>query len=184
MSTAVVNHVPGMICNSGKKLYAFGKDSTGLIAYQFNQQGFRSNQDFDFVPSYAFFGCSLVFGVGVDHSSLFSSFFPNSQNYGLAGNYTNHDIMFVLENFLKSNFYNNHTRISVVWHQRDADCLSEFYKKLQNFEIIHFFCGQPLNQPRCYPTPWQLDTDVSGTHPGIKTHKTISKILCALFNQL
>jgi hypothetical protein len=183
MPTPVINHVPGMISNVGKSLHAFGKDSTGQIEYKFNQQGFRSLEDFDWVPAYAFFGCSLVFGIGVDQRDVFSSSFPGSQNYGLAGKYDNHDIMLVLDNFLKSDLCNDNTHMAVFWHQRDGLDLSDFYDQLQNYQILHFFCGTPLDRPRCYSVPKQLDSDVSQTHPGPKTHKTISKILCALFDQ-
>jgi hypothetical protein len=183
MSAQVLNHVPEMRVNQGKILSSFGKDSSGLITYQFNQQGFRGNQDFDSVPAHAFFGCSLVFGIGVDQQHIFSSQFDASHNYGLAGKYDNHDVMQVLENFLASDLYNGNTHMAVVWHSRDSDCLSEFYDRLQNHRITHFYCGTPLDQPRCYAVPPQLDQDVSRSHPGPKTHLMFGKMLCALFGQ-
>ena len=70
MPTPILNHVPGMIKNQGQIIESFGKDCTGQINYQFNQQGFRGILDFDFMPEYAFFGCSLVFGKKHFHICL------------------------------------------------------------------------------------------------------------------
>jgi hypothetical protein len=183
MSTEVVNHVSGMVKNLGKKLHSFGKDSTGLVTYQFNQQGFRNHRDYEFIPDYAFFGCSLVFGVGVDYEKIFPTLFTNSHNYGLAGHYDNHDIMQILKKFTASDLCGSRTQIAVVWHSRDSDCLPQFYDQLKDLNITHFYCGEPLPLPRCYRFPRQLDQDVSGTHPGLKTHLAFSKMLCAIFDR-
>jgi len=183
MSAQVLNHVPGMLEFRGQTLTQFGKDTTGLISYPFNQQGFRSPTDFDRAPDHAFFGCSLVFGVGVDQQHIFPSLFENSHNYGLAGNYDNHDVMTVLEQFVASGFYNDQTRMAVIWHSRDSDCLPEFYDRLRQYNIVHFYCGTPLVQPRCYACPPQMDQDVSQSHPGPRTHLLISRMLCAVFDQ-
>ena len=183
MSATVVNHVSGMLQNSGKTLRVFGKDQTELVSYQFNHQGFRSTNDFDFVPDHAFFGCSLVFGIGVDQNQTFPYLFNNSHNYGLAGTYDNHDIMTVLEKFLSSSVFSLQTKIAVVWHSRDSECLEQFYDRLKDYNIEHFYCGTPLTQQRCYAFPRQLDQDVSGTHPGPKLHKVFSRMLCDIFNQ-
>jgi len=184
MSKYVTNHVPGMISLSGKTVNKFGKDTTGLIKYRFNQQGFRSFDDYNTPPDYAFFGCSLVFGVGVDVDYIFANKFKNKHNYGLAGNYNNHDVMIVLEKFLESDFYSPQTKIAVVWHSRDSDCLEQFYHRLYQSNIVHFYCGIPLPFSRCFAFPRQLDRDASGTHPGPRTHLIFSKMLCATFDQL
>ena len=73
MPTRVTNHVYGMIQHKGQTINQFGLDQTGTINYQFNQQGFRAPIDFDFIPNYAFFGCSLVFGIGVSREYTFPS---------------------------------------------------------------------------------------------------------------
>lgn len=183
MSEYVINHVPGMIELAGKTVDKFGKDQTGQIQYSFNRQGFRSSVDYCNSPDYAFFGCSLVFGVGVDQQHLFSALFNNSHNYGLAGEYNNHDVMTVLKTFLMSDLYHCTTNIAVVWHSRDSDCLPEFYNQLRDYNIKHFYCGTSLKQPQCYRFPPQQDQDVSDTHPGPKTHHMFSKMLWDLFDQ-
>jgi len=181
MSTGIINHLDHMIQQRGQTLSTFGKDSTGKISYQINDQGFRGAKNFDVAPDYAFFGCSLVFGIGVPEKQTFPYLFENSQNYGLAGQYNNHDVMQVLEKFLQSDLYNNKTHVAVVWHARDSDCLEDFYFKLKSYNIIHFFCGKPLNYQNCYPAPPNQDFDVSGTHYGINSHRILWKTLCALF---
>jgi hypothetical protein len=183
MPTAILNNVSGMRQHQGRSIKKFGKDCTGLVTYHFNKQGFRGNKDFDFVPDYAFFGCSLVFGIGVTQENIFPSFFERSHNYGLAGNYDNHDIMQVMQNFLSSDLYHKDTHIAVVWHERDQDSLLDFYRNLSGYKIQHFYCGTGLSEPRCHSFPLQLDHDVSSSHPGPKTHKMFSKMLCALFDR-
>lgn len=183
MPTPILNHVPGMIKNQGQIIESFGKDCTGQINYQFNQQGFRGILDFDFMPEYAFFGCSLVFGIGVTEKETFPYLFDRSQNYGLAGSYNNRDVMTVLETFLKSDLYSNQTKIAVVWHSRDAECLKDFYLKLKSYNIIHFYCGERLPHDNCYVTPVNADYDVSGTHYGRKSHRLLWKTLYYLFQQ-
>lgn len=183
MSTAIVCPVPDMQLCRGTRVKNFGKDCTGSVSYDFNHQGFRGNRDFDFVPDYAFFGCSLVFGIGVDQSQLFCSQFNNFHNYGLAGAYDNHDINQVLTDFLRSELYDSSTHMAVVWHSRDSECLPEFHAQLEPYPIQHFFCGDPLQAPGCYRFIGQRDLDVSGTHPGPRTHFVFGRILCALFDQ-
>jgi len=172
-----------MIEKQGTCTNSFGLDNTGVIQYQFNQQGFRASKDFDFVPDYAFFGCSLVFGIGVPENLTFPYLFENSQNYGLAGSYSNADVMIVLENFLQSGLYRDSVKIVVVWHKRQDELLSEYYQQLKDLDIIHFFCGPVLPYKHCYKTPANQDSDVSGTHPGIKSHKFICKALNSLFHR-
>jgi|TARA_R110001606_G_C15301675_1_gene642665 hypothetical protein len=185
VSVVILNQVNGMLTHQNCVLSSFGKDQTNLITYQFNQQGFRNNLNFNFVPDHAIFGCSLVFGIGVPDHEIFPSMFENSQNYGLAGNYDNHDVMAALEQFLSSDLYSKQTKIAVVWHSRDSECLEEFYLKLINYDsIVHFYCGQKLPNNNCYSYPSNLDLDVSGSHPGPRSHYMFYKMLCAIFNQL
>jgi len=179
----IKNTISGVWEQRGKTLCRYGKDQTGKITYRFNNQGFRANRDFDFIPSYAFFGCSLVFGIGVEQNQTFPFLFNNSHNYGLAGDYDNHDIMMVLEKFLSSGMFSLKTKIAVVWHSRDSECLEQFYNQLRDYNIEHFYCGTPLKYLRCHAFPRQLDQDVSGTHPGPKSHKVFGQMLCAIFDQ-
>ena len=181
--TTLINHVPGMLQYQGSVSNQFGKDSTGKINYKFNQQGFRSDIDFDFVPDYAFFGCSLVFGIGVAADNVFSSYFDNSQNYGIAGVYNNDDVYIIIDKFLKSDLYAQHTRIAVVWTNRNDENLDSYYHTLKNYDIKHFFCGEKLPYNNCYAMPRNLDNDVSSTHMGSKTHQFFYKLLWSLFNQ-
>lgn len=182
--TAPINHVPGMAQHANATIYRFAKDMTGGIPYRFNKQGFRGT-DFDFIPRYAFFGASLVFGIGVDESDIFPYLFQKSHNYGLAGDYDNHDTMIILEKFLASSFSTSETQIAVVWHARDAECLDGFYQKLKKHtNVLHLYCGTVLPYTRCYKMPPQLDQDVSQTHMGPKTHRLLYKILCGLFDKL
>ena len=179
----VVNHVPGMLQYQGGVSNQFGKDSTGKINYKFNQQGFRSDIDFNFVPDYAFFGCSLVFGIGVTVENVFSSYFISSQNYGLAGTYNNDDVYIILDAFLKSDLYSQHTKIVVVWTNRHTENLDTYYHNLKDYDIKHFFCGEKLPYNNCYAMLKNLDNDVSATHMGPKTHQFFYKFLWSLLNR-
>jgi len=178
----MINHVPGMQKHQGLTVDTFGKDTTGKVLYTFNQQGFRSQTDYVTSPSVAFFGCSLVFGIGVDQDKITTSYFANSHNYGLAGKYNNQDIYQTIKKFTASRLYDN-TPIVVVWHSRDSENLNQYYNDLKSFNIYHFFCGQKLPLPNCFSMIPNIDSDVSGSHPGPETHKLFFKIVCALFNQ-
>jgi len=178
-----INVVPEMLEHCGKTLTSFGLDQTKSITYTFNHQGFRSNTDFKSVPDYAFFGCSLVLGIGVPIGDTFASQFTNSQNYGVAGTYTNADIFENIKNFINSPLYQPTTCMAVFWTDRDPEMLDSYYHELNNISLIHFFCGTPLPYTNCYSMVPNIDYDVSNTHIGPTTHKFIYKILCALFNQ-
>jgi hypothetical protein len=180
MSTTVVNHVPGMWQNAGICVNSFGKDQSNSISYNFNAQGFRG-PNFDYQPNHAFFGCSLVFGIGVAQQDTFVYLFEKSQNYGLAGAYSNDDIRLVLEKFLCSDLYKPTVKIAVVWRDPPDQVLKEFYNQIQDLKILHFFCNQPLDGPLCFAMPKNLDYDISGTHPGPITHRYLCKILQNLF---
>jgi hypothetical protein len=177
------NCVAGMNHYQNQTTLWFGKDSTGQIAYRFNSQGFRADFDFDFVPEYAFFGCSLVFGVGVLGDQIFPAKFKNYHNYGLASSYTNDDIMKLLEEFVSSKFCNTQTKITVIWHKNNSENLENFYNRLPHNRIVHFFCGDKLPFKNCYPAIKNIDVDVSTTHMGPKTHNIYYKTIYSLFNQ-
>jgi hypothetical protein len=183
MPTAVDNFIVGMANNKGNIVDKFGLDQTGTIAYQFNNQGFRDTRDYTFVPDYAFFGCSLVFGIGVDHASTFVSQFPNSHNYGLAGKYSDQDVYETIQNFLKSDLCNPLSKKVVVWKNQSCSNLHHYYQKLKPFNFVHFFCYNPVLESDCFSVPKELDQDVSLTHMGPKTHKFFYQILCTILNQ-
>ena len=44
----------------------FGNDETGLISYKFDEYGFREGNDYENNPYIAFFGVSLLYGIGIN----------------------------------------------------------------------------------------------------------------------
>ena len=167
----------------GTTVREFGRDRTGQISYTFNQQGFRSNREFDFVPDYAFFGCSIVVGIGVPIEKTFASQFENSQNYGVCGNYDNSHILDIILNFSNSACFRPQTKLFVLWTNRDSNNLLDFYRRLEHLNITHMFCGPRLDQDKCYSMITNVDWDVSGTHPGEKTHQILYKMICPALNR-
>lgn len=185
MSVELINSpVIPMWNNRSATVQKFGKDQTGTVDYQFNSQGFRSNVDYNFVPDYAVFGCSIVFGIGVPLKDTFAGQFESIHNYGLASNYDSTDCFNVVQQFVSSKWYNENTKMAVIWTDRGQEILPEYVEKLQQYRMIHFFCGNRLNLANCYSVKSNLDLDVSGTHPGPRTHKFIYKLLCPLFDRL
>lgn len=164
----------------GQTTSTFGLDQTNLIKYCFNQQGFRGNTSYNQIPRYAFFGCSLVFGIGVDYHNTFVGKFTDAYNYGIAGDYTNADTFEIIKSFLNSKLFSLDVKLAVVWTDRDSQDLYQYVDHLQKYNIVHFFCGDPLPGPHCYKVMSNLDVDVSGTHMGIKTHEFFYKVLCNL----
>lgn len=181
MSITVENPIIGMWELRGKTVDKFGRDNTGLISYQINRQGFRSDQDFNFVPDYVFFGSSLVMGIGVPVQQTFAAQFANSQNYGVCGTYSNKKIFDIIQLYLASNCYSSHTKKVVVWTDRESDDLERYYQELKPLEFFHFFCGTQLEHTHCFKFLPNLDLDVSQTHMGVKTHQVFYKILVQLF---
>ena len=179
----VTNHVSGMIQHKGQTIDKFGKDQTGTINYQFNQQGFRSPIDFDFIPNSAFFGCSLVFGIGVAYEYTFPGMFNLSHNYGLAGDYNNNDAFITIENYLNSDAYSSSTKKFVCWTNRNEENIDVYSKRLSQEGFVQLFCGDLMPYKNCFRAVGNVDFDVSGTHMGIKTHLATYELLCSLFNE-
>jgi len=156
-----------------KKVTNLGLDQSGKIEYAINNQGFRSFKDYVDSPDYAFFGCSLILGIGVNQNNIISSYFENSHNYGLATKYTNQNIHDTVNNFLNSNLYSKNTIFVIVWcDKNDSDNIPEYIKNLNKItnKILNFKVGyKNINSVELLPR--QIDTDVSGTHPGPKSHK-------------
>ena len=174
-----------MIQNSNKPLYdvrgtavdRWGKDQTGTITYNINNQGFRSDTDYTWTPSYAFFGSSAIFGIGVDNKHILVNHFDKAQNYGLAGNYLNCDSIENLKNFVASPLYKD-TQIVFFWIDRpgreDINELIPQANKLCN-SILH------ISQGNRYPGAINLmphvDRDASQTHTVVKTHQLWAKTI-------
>jgi len=152
----------------GQTVRQWGKDSTGLIAYQFNDQGFRSPVNYTNPPNYAFFGNSIVFGVGVPVDQILVSFFTNGHNYGLSGNYMNHHSVENLRRFLKV-YGPTTSKIIFFWIDR-AEPIESMIKEVNSLtpDVLHISSGP--RRPGCINLMPNCDLDVSGTHPGIRTH--------------
>ena len=181
MSDRMINVLPCMREMCGTTVNLFGWDLTGTVSYSFNQQGFRSTVDYDFDPDYVFFGCSLVFGVGVDQDKIFPSQFERSWNCGLAGWYNNQDIFDSIQNFETA--VSRSCRKFVCWIDRDNDVAHRYAQQLSAKGYLQFFCGAPAELENCYAMPPHIDTDPSGTHMGAQSHRMFAKLLCALFDR-
>jgi len=164
----------------GQTVRTWGKDSTGLIEYRFNNQGYRHAQNYDWPADWAFFGNSIVFGIGVAESDILTSKFERSQNYGLSGDYMNHHSVTNLSNFVESTCYTPTTRIVFFWIDRDQEDVDALIQQVKILApgCLHISSGQSRSEainlmPQC-------DQDVSGTHPGPNTHKIWAKTIKSL----
>jgi len=155
--------------NLNQNINYVGLDQSGIIDYHINSEGFRSSVNYDFSPACAFFGCSSVFGIGVSESEILSSYFTSSQNYGLATTYTNENIYQTIIDFMSTKNYID-TNMVVVWcDKKDVNMIPDFINELPK-TIMHFKIGfEPVANTLTLPA--QIDLDISGTHPGPKTHK-------------
>jgi hypothetical protein len=174
-----------MIQNSNKPLYdargttvtRWGKDQTGTITYNINNQGFRSNTDYTWSPSYAFFGSSTIFGIGVENKDILVNQFDKAQNYGLAGQYLNGDSIENLKNFIASPLYKD-TQIIFFWIDRlGKEDINELIPQTNNLcdNILHISQGEQY--PGAINLMPHIDRDVSQTQPGIKTHQLWAKTI-------
>tara|TARA_R110002153_G_scaffold213579_1_gene366108 strand:+ start:436 stop:951 length:516 start_codon:yes stop_codon:yes gene_type:complete len=148
---------------------SWGKDLTCSIKYKFDQYGFRNFNNYEKKPDLVFFGCSLLFGIGVEKQDAFTSNF-NCWNFGLAGKYTEGEILECYNQFqdLKID-----CKMVFVW--RNKDWLPNLNFGDQN-KIYHClpFKNENKNHVRLLD---YVDYDVSGTHWGIKTHQKFGKLL-------
>ena len=162
----------------------WGKDQTGTIQYQFNNQGFRGNQNYNWIPGHAFFGNSAVFGIGIPFDKTLVSYFPNAHNYGLAGHYMNWHSVENLKKFLNSVFYTSDTKIIFVWIDRPGqESVPQLIDQINSTQsgILHISMGNKYSQSiNLMPS---IDYDVSGTHPGIKSHKLWANTIKLLLNK-
>jgi len=158
-----------MFLNRNRTIDTFGNDKTGKIQYKFDQYGFRHSNNYNTHPEYVFFGCSALFGVGIDVSKRFTSKF-NCWNFGLAGIYTENEILQTYSLFKKKNKFK--CKVIFVWRDMSkvpAEILSED-------SVFHCLpvSSKKRNHIRLLEN---LDYDTSGTHWGIKTHEKFSKLL-------
>jgi hypothetical protein len=166
----------------GQTTCHWGKDSTGLIEYKINDQGFRSPWNYDTIPDYAFFGNSIVFGVGVDQAQTLVSHFENSHNYGLSGNYMNHHSVTNLQQFVASELYSDQTRVVFFWIDR-LEPIEDMIQQVNQLipRVLHISSGQKKRDAiNLMP---HIDNDVSGTHPGPKTHRIWAKTIKLLLDR-
>lgn len=99
---------PGQIALANTRVSKYGYDQSGLVEYQFNQQGFRSPE---FVPqrSIFFLGSSITFGIGLNQADTFASALANKLNlpFGNLGfgafYHENHDHLANLTKLLERN---------------------------------------------------------------------------------
>jgi len=172
----------------GQTVNKWGKDRTGLITYQINNQGFRSADDYVDSPSYAFFGNSFIFGVGVPVTETLSSHFDLSQNYGLAGWYMNHHSVTNLTQFVNSDLFTSNTRIIFGWAKR-TESIEQMVQQVDQMvpNVIHIrfdktYSGAITSDPAVDLGP-KIDNDVSGTHPGPKTYQLWAKKIKSLIER-
>ena len=153
----------------GQTVKQWGKDLTGLIEYRFNNSGFRSNFEYLTPPSYAFFGNSIVFGVGIPVSQTLVSQFENSHNYGLSGNYMNHHSVTNLREFVSSRLFDTHVKIVFFWINREEpiEHMIEVVNQIVP-GVLHISSG--TKRPGAINLMPATDSDVSNTHPGPQTH--------------
>lgn len=162
----------------GKTVNQWGKDNTGLIEYRFNNQGFRHHSDYNWTPKIAIFGNSIVFGVGIPKDQILCSILPDCQNYGLSGNYMNWHSVENLKQFVKI----HNSRIVFFWIGRNEpieDMIQEVNAVAPN--VLHISSGE--KQKGAINLMPAKDADVSGTHPGPKTHAMWARTIELLLNR-
>ena len=149
----------------------FGKDQTGLISYKFDEYGFREGNDYKNNPYITFFGVSLLYGIGVNTQEKFSNYFENCWNFGLAGKYTEEEIIQNYHDFKKLQI---DTKIVFVWRN---NTYKKYLNDLNDNNILHCI-PERINMPNCIRLMKPIDYDVSNTHWGPETHNKFYKLLC------
>lgn len=167
----------------GQTVDRWGKDQTGLIKYQINKQGFRHTNDYTWKPSIAIFGNSVVFGVGVDYSKILCNLLPNTQNYGLSGNYMNYHSVTNLTHFVTSDLYSLDTKIVFFWIDRENEAINDQIQQVNQIvpNVLHISSG--TKRPGAINLTLPIDRDVSGTHPGPNTHRVWAKTIKLLLDR-
>jgi hypothetical protein len=165
----------------GQTVRTWGKDNTGLIEYRFNSQGYRHAQTYNWPAEWAFFGNSIVFGVGVSESDILTSYFDHSQNYGLSGHYMNHHSVTNLKHFVESECFRPQTHIVFFWIDRDSEDINQLIQQVNSLapKCLNISSGQ--QRPGTINLMPDKDSDVSGTHPGPRTHEMWAKTIKLLY---
>ena len=186
MPTALINPLPYMLGHAGQTVRQFGIDNAGTTEYRINLQGWRADKAQDFQPKWAFFGTSIVFGIGVELAQAFPSQFASSHNYGFAGEYDNQDIRAFLDKFLKSEFYHEDLQMVVVWRYLEAypPILDQYVQELAGHHMMHFFPDYNVGAANCFPVFKNIDIDLTGSHMGPKTHAVMARCINDYFRKL
>ena len=167
----------------GQIVHTWGKDQTGLIEYRFNAQGFRHLCDYNWQPSIAVFGNSIVFGIGMEYDNILCNLLPNAQNYGLSGiDYMNHHSVTNLARFVSSDLYTPATRVVFFWIDRPEPIEDQINQVNQLCPgVLHISSGaQRTGAINLMPS---VDQDVSGTHPGAQTHRIWARTINLLLER-
>ena len=158
----------------------YGLDNTGKILYNFDSYGFREGNNYDIHPSIVFFGCSYLFGIGVRFNERFSSYFNNSWNFGLCGEYIEEESLINYKLFKKN--YRGYKTYKIVfcWKSSNTVQLKKLITSVDNNENIYHTIptSLKLKNYKLMRNLKNIDYDVSGTHYGPKTHQKFSKLLC------
>lgn len=161
--------------------HRWGKDQTGTIEYHFNEQGFRGYQSYNWIPDHAFFGNSSVFGIGMPADQILVSYFPQAHNYGLAGTYMNWHSVENLKRFVASPCCQDHTKIVFVWIDRPGEeSVPELIDQVNAIRsnVLHISMGERYQlATNLMPS---VDLDVSGTHPGPRSHQIWARTIALL----
>jgi len=152
-----------------KLVNKFAKDKTGKIQYEFDQYGFRKLNNYNKNPQYTFFGCSTLFGVGVQDNQIFTQQFENFWTFGLAGKYTEDEI---IENYKQFQKLGIKSKVIFLWR----DNTYKNYLKDLDTDILHCV-PERNNKQNCIRLMNTIDYDVSKTHWGPKTHQKFYKLL-------
>ena len=175
---------------SNQLLNRYGKDQTGKISYQFNSLGFRSDVEFDYLPDIVFFGGSSTFGVGVSIEQTFPhvvAYEKNLKLWNCSYAFVKYNNQMIFDTVALVHQQVKDIPIVVQWvgDRYDPKCTTPVYefvnavKKLYPHSI-HFLIDGQEEKHKITPgyfeliNPIWVDTSVTDTHPGLKTHKGIA----------
>jgi hypothetical protein len=187
----MIRAVNNQINHANKILYNYGNDSSGLIEYKFNSLGFRSCSEFNYIPDFLIFGGSANFGIGVDFNLCYWSIIAKTVGYKFwncsyaSFAYTN-KIIYNTILTTPPEFYNTPIVVQWVGHGYDTtdNIFPHEYAQLvkQKFpRVINLLIDGDQEKTEAITAnfdlinPPCLDTDSSGSHPGVKTHYYLAK---------
>lgn len=156
----------------------YGLDQTGKIIYKFDSYGFREGNDYNIEPSIVFFGCSYLIGIGVTINQRFSSYFNNSWNFGLGGEYIDKESLINYELFKKNYKKYKECKIVFCWKSENIIQLKKSIMSISK-NIYHVVpVNLKLKNYKLMRNLENIDYDISGTHYGPQSHQKFSKLLC------